>query len=79
MTKQELNRDIKKLYQNVMQATYESIDFWQGKEPGFRREFHRLYHADKEFTCATVDSLKRMVWLNFKIGSINTFGYAVKI
>ena len=52
MTKQELNRDIKRMYKSYFDKIYtlESNDFFKWIEESLKPEYKRLYFADNEAT-----------------------------
>ena len=70
MTKQELNRDIKRLFKNHFEMTESGISE-QGK-----KEFLRLYHADSGFEVLTADNIKRMLRFNLRhrVVQLHSFG-----
>jgi len=69
MTTQELNRDIKRLFNKYKtnsggQATNEYFD-WLEKE--IKPELKRLYNADNTFNSLTADNIKRLIRLNLSL------------
>jgi len=59
MTKQELNRDIKRLVKNSENITDKNRD-------AIEKEFLRLYRADKTFEYMNLYSVKMMLRLNVR-------------
>ena len=67
MTKQELNRDIKRLYSLAESAKVFKDDLYHNFiENNVRPEFNRLYHADSTAEYMNLLSLKIMIRLNHK-------------
>ena len=66
MTKQELNRDIKRLDRKVKRALRNlSVDgFFKQKELNFKPEFLRLYNADNTMKSMNKQSILIMLALN---------------
>jgi hypothetical protein len=65
MTNSELNRDIKRLYKSV--KTLENTNnekFFDAIQNESKKEFTRLYFADKKAEFITKDSLLKMMVLN---------------
>lgn len=65
MTKRELNASIKKLWEYYV----DSIDLsdskaYYGREQYMKKEYERLYGADREAQYLSLKSLKRMIRLN---------------
>lgn len=71
MTKQELNRDIKRL----------AKQFGTEKEntPEFEKEFKRLYFADREFTYMNKDSVLIMLRINLRHRFIALHQFGINI
>ena len=70
MTKQELNRDIKMLakrYKDSKQKT--NADYFAAIEP-IKKEFSRLYYADRTAESLTAASLRIMIALNIVLRAI---------
>lgn len=70
MTKQELNRDAKRLFK----------DHFNGElsEDG-KKEFSRIYCADSGFDYLTADNIKRMIRFNLRhrIVALHNFGLSI--
>ena len=67
MTKQELNRDIKKLYSLAESAKVFKCDLYHNFiENSVKPEFNRLYHADSAGEYMNLLSLKIIIRLNHK-------------
>jgi hypothetical protein len=66
MTKQELNRDIKRLFRNWRIASdgIATEEYFSEVEPKMKKEFQRLYFADSEFKYISRDNILRLVILN---------------
>jgi len=62
MTKQELNRDIKRLWKKTKEA--DVLCEWTISE--IKAEYKRLFYADPEFEHMNKDNLLRMMALNSK-------------
>ena len=82
MTKQELNRDIKRLhakFKSMEGKTTEEIVLFIMNEG--RREFIRLYNEDIRFEKMNLASLKFMLRLNLKHRyiSLHNFGLLISI
>jgi ABC-type branched-subunit amino acid transport system substrate-binding protein len=75
MTKQELNRDIKRLAK--MKATDESGNL----SDTFVKEYKRLYGADNEMTWLTAQSIRIMLHLNlrYRIIPLHLFGIYIDL
>jgi hypothetical protein len=75
MTRQEFNRDIRRLRKRF--HTDESKDYGSP----FRKEFERLYYADKEFTYASVESIKTLLRINLRLRYIplHLFGIYIEL
>ena len=63
MTNQELNRDIKRLY-NKIEFLKDNESFFAFIEGEGKKEFIRLYRADDTAEVLTKDNLLRMMTLN---------------
>lgn len=68
MTTAELNRDIKKLYNNQVKAFADLgiEEFTEYKKNVLKPEWLRLYGADREMKYMTAKSIKIMIVLNRK-------------
>ena len=78
MTKQELNRDIKRLRKMAKEGKdYSNMDTC----PKFKAEFLRLYRADSSFEWMNRNSILTMVRLNNKhrIVPFHQFGLMIKL
>jgi hypothetical protein len=63
MTKQELNRDIKRLWKRF-QATYGKESLTEEEAEAQRVEWRRLWFADREAEAMKVEQLKAMIRMN---------------
>jgi len=75
MTKQELNRDVKRLFNKVRKA--DILDDKIMSE--IQKEFMRLYWADKEFENLTRDNILRMLVMNRKYNFKNHAFFTISI
>jgi len=72
MTNSELNRDIKRLYSSFKNRISENTEKWtnqdwakyEAEESKLKLEFHRLYHADRNFDVLNIKTMKMMLHLN---------------
>lgn len=72
MTKQELNRDIKRLYNKIESLKDKDNDtFFKFIENEGKKEYTRLYYADPTTEYLTKESLVRMMTLNRQYRYIN--------
>lgn len=83
MTKQELNRDVKRLFNRYKansggEATDQYFD-WLEKE--VKPELRRLYDADNTFNSLTADNIKRIIRLNLLLRVIpfHQFGLYINL
>ena len=84
MTNQELNRDIKRLYkaykskvsENTSNWTHEDWRKYENQENAFKKEFQRLYYADRNFDVLNATTLKMMISLNnsLRVVAFHVFG-----
>ena len=89
MTKQELNRDIKRLYKAFLKRKSGDTSNWTAKdwqnyeqqEDELKKEFSRLYYADKEMKYITLENLKIMIVLNnsLRVIALHSFGNYIKL
>lgn len=72
MTTKELNRDIKRLHKSISNA--DMLDEKIKQE--HRKEFMRLYLADKEFSYINAENIKIMLRLNlrYRFEPLHLFG-----
>lgn len=83
MTKKELNRDVKKLYN-----TYKSFSNLNNAEAFFKwreeigdKELIRLYHADTSLQSLTADNLRKLLRLNLsmRVIALHMFGINIEL
>lgn len=85
MTNQELNRDIKRLFvkytnSRVSEDTSKwSVQDWnnyEAKQNELKKEFNRLYHADRNFDALNKNSLLMMLAMNnnLRVVAFHVFG-----
>lgn len=82
MTKKELNRDVKRLYNEYVHFTFQDSEtFNKWAEEKCKPELRRLYGADKEFYYFTLDNLKRMIKMNLRLVVIplHQFGLFIEL
>jgi hypothetical protein len=63
MTKQELNRDIKRLFKKFHDWMMQEHTDWDKCEE-LKKEFNRLYNADQQFEYISRENILRLVILN---------------
>lgn len=73
------NKAIKELYGDYLHNTFKSLSDQESKNYSLRMRFHTLYFADQSFEYCTLESLKIMVLLNYKLAYMKTFGLKIKI
>lgn len=69
MTKQELNRDVKRLY-NKYKANSggeATNDYYKWLDETIKPELKRVYYADDNFEYLTADNIKRIIRLNLSL------------
>lgn len=71
MTKQELNRDVKRLANKHIEM----------QEQDVIKEFKRLYYADSNFEYMNLNSLKMMLRLNlrYRVIALHIFGININL
>jgi len=84
MTKQELNRDVKRLLKKVilLRSTVEASNspfldaFYEQINGDVKKEFLRLYYADKDFQAMTKINVLTMLHLNlsYRYVALHQFG-----
>jgi len=81
MTNQELNRDIKRLYNEINKASIKADDLCYAYIEQAKKEFTRLYYADRGFQVLTKQSILIMLHLNlrFRIVPLHTFGIYINL
>lgn len=79
MTKQELNRDAKRLIKVVKSGDYRDSNLDVKEE--VVKEFKRIYLADQEFTCLRPDLALKMVKINLslRVFPLHTFGLRIEL
>lgn len=78
MTKQELNRDIKRLLNTVANIAKDE-HYHDNIEKTVKPEFMRLYLADRDFTYMNLQSIKIMLRLNlrYRFEALHHFGLQI--
>jgi hypothetical protein len=83
MTNQELNRDIKRLLKAIQKAhsnyDNDSMTYYRFIENDAKKEFTRLFYADKEFTAMTKSSILIMLRLNVRHRFIALHNFGINI
>lgn len=69
MTKQELNRDIKRLANNHVTMNEQDIN----------KEFTRLYYADRDMEYMNLNSVKMMLRLNLRYRFVPLYQFGLMI
>ncbi len=79
MTKQELNRDIKRLWVRYENKDSE-LDVYEALEE-MRQELKRLYYADDDFEYMNLRSIKIMIRLNLslRVVPLHQFGLGIEL
>ena len=75
MTKQELNRDCKRLIKNYLKAV-KSVNYYETLENEIVPEFKRIYGADEGAECLSYDNFKALLRLNLilRVFPLHSFG-----
>lgn len=82
MTKQELNRDIKRLANEIYRISFDTQEkYFEYLEKEAKKEFIRLYNADRNFEYMNGKSVLIMLKLNLtnKFIPLHTFGLNIDI
>jgi len=89
MTGQELNRDIKRLYKRFDESkistefmnTAAEWDAYEKEQDALKKEFLRLWHADKEKTVTKLKQLKMLLIMNssLRVITLHAITYDFKI
>jgi len=82
MTKQELNRDIKRLKSEIYRMSFDDQkSYFDYIDNQAKKEFTRLFWADKEFEYMNRTSILIMLRLNirFRIIALQTFGLNIEL
>lgn len=82
MTKQDLNRDIKILANEIYRMSFESQEkYFEYLEKTASKEFKRLYGADSNFEEMNILSIKIMLRLNVshKFVPLHNFGIHIEL
>lgn len=82
MTKQELNRDIKRLHKRFLDREKISqkldIDYYVFEDQ-VKAEFKRLYYADSKAEYINLNNLKRMIRMNLVLRTISLHMFYIGI
>lgn len=79
MTKQELNRDITRLYKYVNKLMNNPSDEYYQAEPEIKKEIQRLYYADKSLNSLTKKSILILLRLNIRFRAIPLHSFGLHI
>ena len=82
MTKQELNRDIKRLANEIYRMSFEpQKKYFEYLEKTAAKEYKRLYNADSNFEYMNLLSVKIMLRLNVshKFVPLHNFGLHIEL
>lgn len=81
MTKNELNRDIKKLKSEFYRIGFWDLEYQEQQKPALIKEFKRLYDADRNFEYMNKDSILTMLRLNltYRIIDLHLFGINIDL
>jgi hypothetical protein len=82
MTKNELNRDIKRLKSEIYRMSFESLEtYYKYIDTEARKEFKRLYYADQSFEYMNKNSVLIMFRLNLKhrFLPLHSFGLGIEL
>src|SRR5574343_740679 len=81
MTKQEYNRDVKRLRKAVDGLGATTDEMWEYIDKTLKAEFIRLYDADRTFEYANKESVLTMLRINlrFRFIPLHSFGLWINI
>jgi acid phosphatase class B len=89
MTKQELNRDIKRLAKNYKEHNSLDTSNWTdddwnrhyANEKEIKKEFKRLYYADDSFVSISKDNVLRLIRINvaLRVVALHLFGINIEL
>lgn len=79
MTKQELNRDIKRLANYAKHIEDRGVANLEVEEARIKKELSRLYYADDKFEAVTLANLRRLLRLNLRWRAIPLHLFGVRI
>lgn len=80
MTKQELNRDVKRLLKQFNEAKKLSNNlYFEAIEKTIKPEFLRLYGADKDITYMNFESFKILYRMNLTLRFIPLHQFAIQL
>ena len=82
MTKNELNRDIKRLKSEIYRMSFESLEtYLKYIETDAKKEFTRLYYADQQFEYINRTSVLIMLRLNLshRFIPLHLFGNGIEL
>jgi hypothetical protein len=67
------NKEIKNIYFDYIHFSFKSLKDQESEQYQLRSRLHALYFADVRLVHCTLESLRIMLWLNYKFGEIKTF------
>jgi hypothetical protein len=80
MTKNELNRDIKRLKSEIYRMSFESLEtYYKYIDTEACKEFKRLYYADQSFEYMNKNSVLIMFRLNLKHRFVAIYHFGIGI
>lgn len=81
MTKQELNRDVKRLTKKVNSINLHGEDYYNLIEKEIKPEISRLYNADRTLKSLNADSLRALLRMNLKYRAmpLHIFGLFIEL
>lgn len=80
MTTKELNRDIKRLWNELYSKSFEDTDeFLKYRDTDAKKEFIRLYHVCSDFEGVSRDNILRMLSMNvrYRFIALHQFGLLI--
>lgn len=81
MTKQELNRDIKRLFNKyaAKRGGEATNEYFKWVDDEIKPELKRLYYADTSLKSLTADNLRRLLRLNLSLRVIEFHNFGLHI
>lgn len=80
MTKRELNRDVKKLYDEYYHNSFKAPnEYFEWIETEGKPELIRLYNADTSLSSLTADNLRKLLRLNLRLRAIALHLFGIDI
>jgi hypothetical protein len=80
MTKQELNRDVKRLVKSIKSLDNTNLDtYYKQVNEIISKEFKRLYYADDSFSSLSANNIRMMLRINLKFRFIPFHNFGLNI